>query len=302
MPELPKVSDPSEVHADWIEWRSLATPEHYVSWSDYQRDLRIGGSDESRDEIDDELEVLTNDIVAEIEARTEASGDQAMNYPFIVSDQGLSYLSDREAPAYIFQLLLTIFGRHAGPPGTYGDRLFEDLCAEALFNYLGGVSGLKTLVFGFPRRVLPAGFKGAVDQLCRELKEGVRGKSAPETEDQKDAHLDLVAWRGFPESRPGQLIVFGQCSTGMDWFGKIHELQPQNWCRLWLEEQPLVPPLASFFVPRRIEPLQWRRASVYGGVLFDRCRINWLLPTPSSSLTERLHSWIDYVLASGERS
>ena len=302
-PPLPKVTDSPEVHADWLEWRSLATPENYVSWSDHQRDLRIGGGDESMEDSADDLEFLINDIVAEVEGRIEACGSQEHTYPFDFDDQGLRHVSDRDATAYTFQLLLTLFGRHAGPPGTYGDRLFEDLCAEALLEYLGGSSsGLEVLVFGFPRRVLPSGFKNAVDELCLKMREGIRAKSAPETEDQKDAHLDLVAWRGFPESRPGQLIVFGQCSTGMDWFNKIHELQPGKWCQLWLEELPLVRPLPSFFIPRRIEPLQWRRAGVYGGVLFDRCRISWLLPTPSEELVESLRDWINHVLASEEGS
>jgi hypothetical protein len=298
-PTLPKVADSLEMHADWLEWRSLVTPEHYASWSDHQRDLRIGGSDESMGDSDDELEVLTDDIAAEIQGRIEACGSQEDSYPFDVTDQGLHYLPRPDATAYKFQLLLTLFGRQAGPPNTYGDRLFEDLCAEALRNYLGGSSeGLEVLVFGFPRRVLPSGFKDAVDEFCRTLREGIRAKRAPETDDQKDAHLDLVAWRGFPESRPGQLIVFGQCSTGMDWFDKIHELQPNKWCQLWLEELPLVHPLSSFFVPRRIELAQWRRAGVYGGILFDRCRTSWLLPRPSPILAEALRSWVDHVLAS----
>lgn len=301
--QFPKVSDPPEAHADWLEWQSLIAPNQYVAWSDHQRDLRIGGLDESERETSNDLEVLVNDITSEIEGRVQACGGSEGTYPFRLTDQGMIHLSESDTSTYTFQLLLSLFGRKAGSSLIHGERLFEDLCAQALVRYLGGTQGgLQAFVFGFPRRVLPTGFRQAVDDLCRMLREGIGAKGVPELGDQKDANLDLVVWRGFPEGNPGQLIVFGQCATGMDWFQKIHELQTQKWCQLWLKELPLVSPLAAFFLPRRIEPLQWRRASVYGGILFDRCRISWLLPEISGPLGEQVRQWVQHVLAGEGRS
>jgi hypothetical protein len=299
-PQLPTISDSPETHADWIEFMTLISPTNYVAWSDHQRDLRISGPDESEDAPLDDLEPIIDAIITEISERREACGDRNESYPFEVTEQGLRCLPGATVSAYVFQLLLSMLGRSAGPPGSYGDRLFEDLSAAALISYLGQPQeGLEVRVFGFPRRTQAVGFREAVNELCRALGEGLQCKDAPETDDQKDAHLDLVAWRRFPGLTPGHLIAFGQCATGTNWFYKIHELQPGKWCQLWLQESPLVPPVATFFVPRRAERLEWRRASIYGGIVFDRCRISWLVPEIPEKLAEDLLPWTKYVLEAG---
>ena len=299
-PQLPTVADPPEAHADWIELMSLTSPDHYVAWADHQRDLRISGLDESEDASLEDLEPIIDTVITETSERKEACGNRKESYPFEITEQGLRCLPEAPRSAYVFQLLLSLFGRSAGPPGSYGDRLFEDLSAAALLSYLGKAQeGLEVRIFGFPRRIGASGFREAVDELCRSLGEGVQCKDAPEVDDQKDAHLDLVAWRRFPGSNPGHMIAFGQCATGVNWFHKIHELRPKEWCQLWLQEPPLVTPVATFFLPRRAERLEWRRASVYGGIVFDRCRISWLLPEVPEGLASEILPWTQHVLTVG---
>lgn len=290
-PVLPKVTDSPEVHADWLEWSALRSPAFYTSWADHQRDLRIGGFDESEHEEGEEgeLEILTDTTIQELSERSQACSG---GYPFDVTRDGLLYQPSRTRFVYEFLLSLTLRGRKAGAPGQYGERLFEDLCAEVLHSYLGKASdGLSSFVFGFPRRIQQKGFAKAVDRLCADLGEGIGHKEAPETPGQKDARLDVVAWRRFPDRKPGQLIAFGQCATGEDWFDKINELRPSRWCRAWLREPPLVDPITGFFTPRRVERDQWRIASIYGGIVFDRCRISWLVTEASGSLAQEIVRW-----------
>jgi hypothetical protein len=299
-PQLPTVADSPEAHADWVEFMSLVSSDRYIAWADHQRDLRISGLEESDDALLEDLEPIIDTIIAEVSERREACGDRDESYPFEVTELGLRCLPEAITSVYAFQLLLSLFGRSAGPTGSYGDRIFEDLSAAALLSYLGTAQeGLEVRVFGFPRRIGASGFREAVDELCRALGEGVQCKNAPEVDDQKDAHLDLVAWRKFPGSSPGHMIAFGQCATGVHWFQKIHELSPEKWCRLWLQEPPLVSPVTTFFLPRRAERHEWRRASVYGGIVFDRCRISWLLPEIPESLANEILPWTQHVLTVG---
>jgi hypothetical protein len=299
-PQLPTVTDSPEAHADWLELMSLTSPDHYIAWADHQRDLRISGPEESDDALQEDLEPVIDTIITEVSERREACGDRDESYPFKITELGLQCLPEAAASVYVFQLLLSLFGKDAGPTGSYGDRIFEDLSAAALLSYLGTAQeGLQVRVFGFPRRVGASDFREAVNELCWALGEGIQCKDAPEVSDQKDAHLDLVAWRRFPGPSPGHLIAFGQCATGSHWFEKIHELRPDKWCQLWLQESPLVPPMTTFFLPRRAERRKWRRASKYAGILFDRCRISWLLPEIPGNLAGEILPWTRHVLTLG---
>lgn len=290
-PVLPTAADPVETQADWLEWRALDSRGKLVSWSEHQSDLGIGGSDETSTDLDNgaPFETLIDDIASELTEREQACGN---SYPFEITRNGLAHRTSARPSVYEFLLLLTLFGGTTTPTGIHGVQLFEDLCAEALTSYLGNA---QKKVFGFPRRLEPKGFAPAVDRLCRELGEGGQHRSVPRVQQLKDAHLDLVAWRGFPDRRPGQLIIFGQCATGEHWFDKIHELRPREWCCLWMHEQPWVTPVASLFVPRRVERDLLPEAGIYGGVLFDRCRIAWLLPRLPVALEDTTLHWMTHV-------
>ncbi len=297
--ELPTQADPIEWHADWLEFQLLSAPAEFISWADHARSLKVGVSEPDQPDHPDAgdwLERTVDDVAAELADRARACGEAQSAYAFQVTAEGVGRRAPGDGNVYAFLLALSVLGKGAAGPDHHGERLFEDVCERALCGHTG--SGIaQSYAFGFPRRRGAPGFPDAVDELCGFLREGRGQRNSPEVADQKDAHLDIVSWRPFADRRPGQLIFFGQCATGDDWFSKIHELNPRGWCKLWLAEQFLADPVATFFVPFRVGRERWRRASVYGGILFDRCRIASCLQELRDDLGRQIDEWTKRALS-----
>jgi hypothetical protein len=285
----PAASDSPEELADWLEYSALLAADRDASIWDLARILnRSGSADGFEDPEDTEYVDAGNDDasyqIAErafgaIEERLRSFGDSCASYPFELGDSFIRLRQGGAEAVYTFLLLLSAKMAQA-PPHKDAIRLFEDLAAAAAANYFGAPQpGVGSAVFGFPRRMLARQFPKALDELCRQMGEGVGHVDRPRTKAQKDAKLDVVAWRHFADGRLGKLIAFGQCATGANWRGKLTELQPKNFVRLWMRESPVVEPLRMFFTPERVGESLWLETTVNGGILFDRCRIAALAPT-----------------------
>ncbi len=309
---FPTVSSPPEELADWLELQAVQSGDRNSSIQDLVRALRRSGTTDAlvEDEEEDEdggyasdpgsekTQAAAEGAFSEVEERRSACvpSPGMSRYPFEVADGYLSLSDGDEQHVYLFLLLLSIFGRDAGPAGVRGDDLFDDVCAEALKWYFGGPPPTTAVVFGFPRRVLPAGFRAAVDQLCRDIGEGGSCRDRPTRKSQKDAKLDIVAWRDFPDGRHGKLIGFGQCATGANWPDKVTELLPLQFCQKWLRDLPTVLPIRAFFVPFRIERSRWSDTCIDAGIVFDRCRIAGSLHSPPLDLVRRCRKWVRHVV------
>ncbi len=220
---------------------------------------------------DDIIDPAVESAFAEIDERALACRDA---YPFRVEQNTVEGRSDARDDVYTFLLLLSYFGKGCGPRRSFPERLFEAICAQAASSYLGGTTSLaSSFVFGFPRRVGPAGFRKALDKLCRLMGEGQGARDRPRSQQQKDAKLDIVVWKDFDDGLPGKLIGFGQCATGENWPSKRTELIPDTWCHYWMKDPPLVPIQRLFFVPHRIDRDDWDLTNMEAGITFDRCRI-----------------------------
>jgi hypothetical protein len=178
---------------------------------------------------------------------------------------------DRSWP-YLFCLLLSLKGANRDEAETQATELFENLSEIAARQYVSGES----VRFGFPRREIPAGFREALAMICTRLGEGRVADISDASRRAKDDGLDIVAWRPFPDRRPGQFIMFGQCAATSKWRDKTNELLPGAFTNLHLCEQLHVDPVKGFFTPFRLPVDRWREGSTYGGILFDRCRISFL--------------------------
>lgn len=272
-------------HADWLELEAICAADRNSSIQDFASALRRTGSteeveaertiegpdDAAADRGGETTEPIAEAAFAEVEDRSIAC-DGA--YPFTLDEDSLQGTRTVRDSLYVFLLLLSKFGKDAGPPNLNVPQLFEEISEVAIANCMGGKrNGIETCQFGFPRRLAPAGFKDAVDELCRRTGEGTGSKDRPTRRNQKDAALDVVAWRPFPDSRRGLVMAWGQCATGGDWRDKLTELNPADWAAAWLIERPAVVPLPAFFVPHRVDHDKWNVTAIHAGILFDRCRI-----------------------------
>ena len=284
-------SSPPSEHADWLELRALAATNGTSSYNELARALKTSGTadavSDSRREDEEIIDGIADAASYELGERYEACGSQEIIYPFMLDRHTVSLKPDHTDSLYIFLLLLSSFGKDAGPSGTHGDRVFEDVCAQAAESYFGGPSEyVHSRVFGFPRAKLPVNFEAAVNQLCHDMGEGTESRTRPSTAHLKDDKLDIVTWAAFPDKRPGKLIGFGQCATGNNWREKKSELKPQAWCGKRLMRNPLILPTPLFFVPHRIDSSEWDETTLDAGVVFDRCRIAFC----SQELGEDLYS------------
>lgn len=303
----PSPTDRPEDHADYLELMALKRRGAAVSIYEYIKDLNVASADEVIGDSDpdsagqafDQSEPIAEAAFAELDDRRDACDATARHYPFDVSNDSLKRRPDGERSVYTFLALLSWYGTSMQQTELNGVQLFEDVCASAAAAYLGGPSPhVKSYVFGFPRRIAPKGFKDALDDLCKQLGEGEgHRKGRPKLPHEKDAKLDLVAWKDFHDRRQGKLITFGQCATGGDWVQKITELPATfDWCTTWMADRPGVWPLRSFFVPHRVDRTNWFDACVKGGLLLDRCRIASLSSGVDRNLQDKLAAWSSHVV------
>ncbi len=159
--------------------------------------------------------------------------------------------------------------------------LFEDVCAYAAGVYLGVPSDAladSCWAFGWPRRDGPGSFGEALVALHDRLRESYREFAPPTSSPRaKDAKLDVIAWRTFPDRRPGKAILVGQCATGhRNWVDKVKELaEPRKWFEKHLGYSPHADPLRALFVPFALDhdDDEWRGLCFDAGIVFERLRI-----------------------------
>ncbi len=302
--ELRAAGSDSVEHADWIEIDAIAARDGSSSYEEFASQIHISGSTDvmisEDDEDDDGAGNLSYEVAdrtwAEIERRFLWCGGDTGFYPFDVTSGSITLKDSPESSVYIFQLLLSAFGKDAGPSGAFGERIFEHLSSSAGRSYLGGdnnnVQGFR---FGFPRPDR-TGFETAVHNLCQKLKCGRVKRNAALIGDQQDSHLDIVVWRPLLDERESQVIGFGQCATGRHWDKKLQELQPGNFANEWLDDRFHPEPFRMFFLPHCVEDRCWRHVTIHAGLVFDRCRTAQLVGTLDGELLDECRQWSSHVI------
>jgi hypothetical protein len=263
--------------ADWLEIYALRSADRNSSIQDLARAINRDGtvedraSDVRRAKYDELALASAESAFEEVEDRSRACGGE---YPFAVHDDYIQLRASGEASPYMFLLLLstTFHERGVKREAAVRVKMFEEICADAGRSYFGGADA-SSRVFGFPRRTGNRNFSEALDAFCVDFGEGAGHKGRPTLADKKDAALDVIVWRTFPDRRAGKLIAFGQCATGRNWRSKLTELQPDAFWDTWIRERPAHPPLRLFFTPYRLDEGSWFEDSRKAGLFFDRCRI-----------------------------
>jgi hypothetical protein len=301
----PLLSDePSEL-LDHLEICALSDKDRNASASELRTDLEISGSIDAMDGEDDNntteqerMEGVVDAVLTEAEGRILGCGESS--YPFTLRGRVLLSRDEELSGIYTFLLLLSIYGEDA-VFGINGAKIFEDICGYATQVYFGGPEDLAhSFVFGFPRRVGPKDFPGAVEELAlRKIREGLPHTNFPGIASYKDAGLDIVTWKPFPDGRTSKLIAFGQCATGANWREKRHELQPADWCRTWFLKTPQVHPIKMFFIPHTVGERDWAALGYQAGIIFDRLRIaHYAEKELPSSLRQQVKTWCQTLISS----
>jgi hypothetical protein len=310
--------------ADWVELSSIVAPTGSTGTAELRRLLaREQEQEHERTTDPDTGEVLEEEtletaattvedaVVQELQYRAEILGE---SYPFELVGGSTSWrlvYRGREGDGRaIYLACLFISGMRDGrlkqaalqeETGVDPARLFQAISTVAASQYLGdGVS------FGWPR---PDGsdFRDALNAFTAAV--GVGGAKAipplASARREKDEGIDVIAWRSFPDRRPGHLILFGQVASGGNWKGKPVSSELGTFMD-WFHTRPTDHPIEGMFIPfpqhHECAPLigvDWdravvdycRRNEIKYGLIFDRLRLTVLagaMPPPPDT-----DAWID---------
>lgn len=271
-------------HADWVELMSFSKADGSISREDLARAInRVGHvtDDHARDLADRAFDELADRVAALSHLSVRFLG-----YPFelIKKNQVLQYTPRRpdrmrRGLAYMFLLTVTRHSmdarkrKHAGIDPT---EVFERLCSDVLLKFWGGPHGRcgAIIVGTAARRNGRRRFPTVIDDLCDSLKEGGGWKTGALSPGAGDGGLDLAVWRRFADERPGALVGFAQCKTGVHWRDDLSKLRPRAFCGLYMKTPLLLDPQAVYMVPCRVNQDRWEQYTRNSSaILFDRCRL-----------------------------
>lgn len=277
-------------NADQVEWSAVLNGAAHLSNGTLDDVISETGDDmtQAAARFDDRLqggevinEALQGSIAEILQERSRLLGAA---YPFQVGSNSIEY---RTETLPVYALLLGICQAPSLTSGHYAElpRIFEDLSKIAGMAYLGpGTGGYRT---GWPRPAELSHFKVAIADLKQQCgnypvewqwspNEDLPDDPAPKFI--KEAGLDVVVWRRWPDQRTGQLYLLGQCACGKDWLDKDKDLDFEE-LRSWFK-LPRVLPIRGFFTPRYAPTDLLAEMSRKAGLVFDRVRIVEALRAP----------------------
>lgn len=291
-PGGPSPRAPEHELADYAEllcWEQGAT-----SATALTQDLGRLAENEYSDGVPEEEEIpkYVEEAYAEIEHRIEACGG---GYPFVLGANGDSLHTNSEVNngkfvVYKYLLLATRLNMNKSRchDGIDGTRLLEKLSAETCREYFGHRA--ESMVFG--KTAEAPGFQQKINDLCNRIREGDGYRSLTTKQGRmQDGKLDVVVWKHFSDKLAGKLIAFGQCKTGTNYTDTLTQLQPDSFCRKWMQSFPSNIPVRMFFVAEALPQNNWYNLASDAGLLFDRCRIVDFSNEVGGSITNEINSW-----------
>lgn len=258
--------------ADWLEVMSMATARGVATRSDVLGLYDLLGDDghsvEQDEETGEKLEteiledaraLAADSVLEELEYRLRILGDY---YPFRIETRGQNWriihemqpIDPETIPArtcYTFCLLTSairdrcIGGTGIGPIERALANHFQAIASEAAAGLLGG----EVVSFGWPR---PSGtaFLPALHDVARRLRSGTALNERPLWSNgrDKDAGIDVIAWRDFPDARPGKIVLLGQVASGNNWTEKSVKSDTHHFFS-WFSKRPTEHFIPAIFIP-----------------------------------------------------
>jgi hypothetical protein len=149
------------------------------------------------------------------------------------------------------------------------DPFFDAIVREASARLFGDEG--QSLVFGWPARDgRPTEFSAAVSWVGQKL--GIPDGVVDRPTEEKDAGVDVIAWRPFRDGRTSYPVFLFQNTIRADYAVKVREVEPSMW-RDWLRFGTM--PSVGFAIPFAI-PIgddRWLKISYTADVILDRLRI-----------------------------
>ena len=198
-------------------------------------------------------------------------------YPFeVVGDVAVRARPEAEVTPYAALLLLSSGGpvrQHLFAVPTPEMAIFFETLTSIAVAAMWGSAG-KAVRFGWPSDVgRPPEFDQAVAWLAERTGTPVgAGYRQPR---RKDGGVDVVAWRPFPDGRPGFPILLVQCTLQDNLVAKASDVDARLWGS-WLSMD--LDPVVALATPLTI-----RRGTVWDelalkGMVFERLRLAGLVP------------------------
>jgi hypothetical protein len=243
------------------------------------------------------LEDLTGAIALEVQRR---SLMMKVAYPFeITKGGGLSY---RPSNTGVYEFCLAVArnpaGEAAGAPKA--SVIFELMARDVLASFFG--NGTRGFRAGAPSCTFENRGNSARETFLELQKQCGEFQWCPEAgfpeeptfQHLRDAGLDIVAWKPWPDGRLAQLFAIGQCACGKNDVdaSKGRELSMGR-LGIWLRPICHATPIRCFFVAHHIpNTLQLYEISKDAGVVFDRARMALIAESSRERVMSR--EGIDY--------
>jgi hypothetical protein len=247
------------ITCDWLELAVLCHEYGIYSFEKLSRiwDTQRNSEDQDPEGDDSTVENFIVLVRSEIQKRSELLCE---SYPFRFSSSGESLeFDDSQASSggwiYLFCLILShpsqgnIFNGEYLPKITHAVRNYFQACAT--FAAAGEVSG-NAYAFGFPRPD-GSGFLEKLRVIYQHFGEGTKivesvPPGAPYS--QKDAQIDVIAWRSTSDNAAGKSYLLGQVASGKNWDTKSIKGGPiDSFHNAWFQRSPASTPTSSIFVP-----------------------------------------------------
>lgn len=277
-----------DVLCDWLEGTMLFS-EDELSKSDVTDAL----CEEHYYDSQDFASQIVSDAWTQLRRRQDLVRDAA---PFDVGSSRIKRVREwKEVPGHSFCVLLSWakwldkWARQFGSDYTEQGELFEEFTKESLEHQF---DGWRFHITGWSRT--RANRLTTVVNTVAELLNESRGNVTRWTNaDAKEAGLDVLCYRPFPDGRVGVPVYLMQCASGGNWEGKLHTPNLDVWTKLVVFAAR---PRKAFSTPFAfLDKAFISHCGVVNGMLLDRYRLlapgRENLAWESRGLRDRIISW-----------